>query len=129
MSLSRQQIFDAALFICRKQKRPCQNERGWNIFHHRKLRSFTGLWVPVDIAEDMAVNVMTAEEFVHAFPEIFDQADATFVADLEYIHDAFEPQEWEHQLQLFANKHQLVYEPKDIKWQHQRTSQVRLRAS
>lgn len=88
------------------------------------------MWVPVDIGEDMAVNIMTAEEFVRSFPEIFDPRDDAFVADLEFIHDSYDPEEWEKQLNTFAKHYNLKYnKPKDIKWQQQKTSSTRLRAS
>lgn len=73
---------------------------------------------------------MTAEEFVRSFPEIFSQNDDNFVADLEFIHDAYDPDEWEKQLNTFAKQYNLNYnKPRNMKWQQQKTSSIRLRAS
>ena len=130
MPLTRQQIFDEALAIARRQNKPCMNERGWNLFHHKKLRSFTGSWIPVDVGHDMEINVMTAKEYVQAFPQLFDIADGQFVTDLEYIHDTCEPSEWEYQFEQFAEEYSLGYQPKDsMKWQRRRVSPMHLRAS
>lgn len=130
MPLTRQQIFDEALAIARRQDKPCVNERGWNLFHHKKLRSFTGSWIPVDVGHDMEINVMTAKEYVLAFPQLFDIADGQFVTDLEYIHDTCESSEWEYQFEQFAEQYSLGYQPKDsMKWQRRRVSPMHLRAS
>lgn len=130
MPLTRQQIFDEALAIARRQNRPCMNERGWNLFHHKKLRSFTGSWVPIDVGHDMEINVMTTKEYVLAFPQLFDIADEKFVSDLEYIHDAYEPSEWEYQFKQLAEQYSLGYQPKDsMKWQQRKQLSTRLRAS
>jgi hypothetical protein len=130
LPLTRQQIFDEALAIARRQKKPCMNDRGWNLFHHKKLRSFTGSWIPVDVGHDMGINIMTSTEYVLAFPQIFDVADEEFVCDLEYIHDICEPSEWEYQLEQFAEAYRLVYQQKDsMKWQRRRILSTHLRAS
>ena len=130
MPLTRQQIFDEALAIARRQNKPCMNERGWNLFHYKKLRSFTGSWIPVDVGHDMEINVMTAAEYVRAFPQIFDIADEQFVGELEYIHDTCEPGEWEYQFEQFAEEYDLLYQQKDsMKWQRRRVPSTHLRAS
>lgn len=130
MPLTRQQIFDEALAIARRQNKPCMNERGWNLFHHKRLRSFTGSWVPIDVGHDAEINAMTAKEYVQAFPQLFDIADGQFVSDLEYIHDACEPSEWEYQFEQLAEQYSLGYQPKDsMKWQQIRQLSTHLRAS
>ena len=130
MPLTRQQIFDEALAIARRQNKPCMNERGWNLFHHKRLRSFTGSWVPIDVGHDAEINAMTAKEYVQAFPQLFDIADGQFVSDLEYIHDACEPIEWEYQFEQLAEQYSLGYQPKDsMKWQQIRQLSTHLRAS
>lgn len=130
MPLTRQQIFDEALAIARRQNKPCMNERGWNLFHHKRLRSFTGSWIPVDVGHDMDINVMTAMEYVQAFPQLFDIADGQFVSDLEYIHDAYEPNEWEYQFEQLAEQYSIGYQPKDsMKWQQRKQLSTHLKAS
>ena len=129
MTLTRQQIFDKALEVARGQNEPCVDERGWNLFHHRKLRSFAGSWIPIDIALDEDINGMAVSDCVRAFPEIFDIEDEEFIYQLELIHDDFETEEWENQLHNFAKIYDLVYEPKEnIKWERKQ-SQTHSRAS
>lgn len=129
MTLTRQQIFDKALRIARSQDGPCANERGWNLFHHNKLRSFIGPWIPIDIAVDKDINGMSVSDCVRVFPEIFDIADEKFICELELIHDDYEPEEWEQQLNDFAKVYDLIYKPKeDIKWERKQL-QTHLRAS
>ena len=106
------------------------NARGWNLFHHKRLRSFTGSWIPIDVGHDMGINTMTSKEYVMAFPQLFSVKDIQFVCDLEYIHDACEPGEWEYQLEQFAEEYDLAYTTKDsMKWQRERNLSTRLRAS
>jgi len=131
LPLTRQQLFDKALTVARQQNRPCMNERGWNIFHHKKLRSFTGAWIPIDIGHDVEINTMSSEEFIRVFPEFFNIADEVFICELEYIHDAFSPAEWEHHFEQLARHYDLAYQQKgNMKWQPRRAvSPMHLRAS
>ena len=130
MTLTRQQIFDEALTIARSQNKPCMNDRGWNLFHHEKLRSFTGSWIPIDIGHDVEINGMDTGDYVRAFPEIFKITDEEFICDLEHIHDDYEVDEWESKLESFAEAYRLVYQPKEsMKWQQRRQLSMHLRAS
>ena len=129
MPLTRQQLLDEAIVIANSQGKPCMDDRGWNQFHHNKLRSFTGSWIPIDIGHDMEINSMDARLYIKAFPELFASEDESFICELERIHDDCDPDEWGEELKQFAEEYDLAYEPEGMKWQQTKPLSTRLRAS
>jgi len=105
------------------------DDSGWNQFHYKKLRSFTGSWIPIDIGCDMEINSMDAMLYIKAFPELFNPEDAPFICELERIHDDYDPTEWGEELKQFAEAYDLVYEPEGMKWQQTKPLSTHLRAS